>query len=155
MADTLLKVGDRAPDFTVRGIPDGDYSLSQYRGQVVVLAFYPADNSPVCTTQMRAYSLDSGSFEGLNAVVLGISPQDVASHQGFASKHDISIPLLSDPDKKVAKAYGVLGPLGFYRRSIFVIDRQGIVTYLRRTKAGLTYSPTSVLIDAINEAEGK
>ena len=94
-------------------------------------------------------------FEGLNAVVLGISPQDVASHLGFASKHDISIPLLSDPDKTVAKAYGVLGPLGFYRRSIFVIDRQGIVTYLRRSKAGLTYSPTSVLIDAINQVEGK
>lgn len=155
MADTLLRVGDKAPDFKVKGIPDGEYSLSQFLGQVVVLAFYPADNSPVCTTQMRAYSLDSGSFEGLNAVVLGISPQDVASHQGFASKHDISIPLLSDPDKTVAKAYGVLGPLGFYRRSIFVIDRQGIVTYLRRTKAGLTYSPTSVLIDAINQAEGK
>lgn len=149
----VVGVGDRAPEFCLPGIPDGEYSLGGYLGKTVVLAFYPADNSPVCTTQWRSYTLDSASFERLDAVVLGISPQGIESHRSFARKNSIELPLLSDEDKAVAESYGVLGPLGFYRRSVFVVNKAGIVTYAHRTTAGLTYSPTSVLLKAISEGE--
>lgn len=155
MSDQSVEVGDIAPDFRLNGFPDGEYSLSSFTGKVVVLAFYPADNSPVCTTQMRTYSLDTDNFSDLNATVLGISPQSVETHVGFASKNSISIPLLADTDKKVGGLYGVVGPLGFYRRSIFVINGNGIITYLRRAKAGLKFAPTSVLIDEIEKATAK
>lgn len=155
MSGQSVSIGDAAPDFKLRGIPDGEYSLSSFAGKVVVLAFYPADNSPVCTTQMRTYSLDTDNFANLNAVVLGISPQSVESHVGFASKNSISIPLLADTDKSVGEMYGVIGPLGFYRRSIFVINGDGVITYLRRAKAGLKFAPTSVLLDAIEKASAK
>ncbi|TAN23755.1 MAG: peroxiredoxin [Actinomycetota bacterium] len=149
----MVGVGDKAPGFTLAGVPSGTYSLSDYLGMIVVLAFYPADNSPVCTTQLRSYTADLKSFENANAVVLGISPQSVASHQEFYTGQAIGVPLLSDEDKSVAEAYDVLGPLGFYRRSIFVINRSGVITYARRTTAGLTYSPTSVLMKAISQAD--
>lgn len=155
MSDQSVEVGDIAPDFRLNGFPDGEYSLSSFTGKVVVLAFYPADNSPVCTTQMRTYSLDTDNFSDLNATVLGISPQSVETHVGFASKNSISIPLLADTDKKVGGLYGVVGPLGFYRRSIFVINGNGIITYLLRAKAGLKFAPTSVLIDEIEKATAK
>ncbi len=146
-------VGDAAPGFTLHGVPQGTYSLSDFLGKIVVLAFYPADNSPVCTTQLRTYTLDQKSFKELDAAVLGISPQGIASHEKFASEQSISLPLLSDEDKTVGKAYGVLGPLGFYRRSVFVIDRSGEITYASRTTAGLTFYPTSALLEAVKKAQ--
>ncbi len=149
----MVGKGDVAPEFTLAGVPEGLYSLTDYLGHVVVLAFYPADNSPVCTTQLRSYTVDKKSFENLGSVVLGISPQGVASHFRFAAEQSIGFPLLSDEDKSVGEAYGVLGPLGFYRRSVFVINRSGTITYAHRTTAGLTFSPSSVLLKAITEAE--
>ncbi|NNN18812.1 MAG: peroxiredoxin [Acidimicrobiaceae bacterium] len=148
----MVDVGDRAPEFKLLGVPDGEYSLSRFPGKIVVLAFYPADNSPVCTTQLRTYTMDQASFDSLDAVVLGISPQGIASHKAFYEEQAIKLPLLADEDKTVAQAYGVLGPLGFYRRSVFVINRDGLITYAHRTTAGLSFSPTSVLIEAISQA---
>ncbi len=150
--DYQVASGDKAPGFTLPGVPKGSYSLDEYRGSVVVLAFYPADNSPICTTQLRSYTIDSASFESLGASVLGISPQGMESHQRFVEEQAIGLPLLSDEDKVVAKAYGVLGPMGFYRRSVFVIDRAGIITFVKRTTAGLSFYPTSALIEAIEQA---
>lgn len=149
-----ITVGSIAPDFTLMGIPSGTYSLGSYLGKVVVLAFYPADNSPVCSLQMRSYSLEVAKFTQMDAIVLGISPQSTKSHEGFIDKNQILIPLLSDERKEVGLKYGVIGPLGFYRRSIFVIDKCGVVAYAKRTTAGLTYSPTKVLFEAINNASG-
>ena len=149
----MVGIGDSAPGFTLAGVPEGLYSLSDYLGHVVVLAFYPADNSPVCTTQLRSYTVDKKSFENLSSVVLGISPQGVASHARFVAEQSIGFPLLSDEDKSVAEAYGVLGPLGFYRRSVFVVNKSGTITYAHRTTAGLTFTPSSVLLKAIAEAE--
>lgn len=146
-------MGERAPDFCASGIPLGEYCLSDYHGRVVVLAFYPADNSPVCTAQLRSYSLDAARFSDLDAVVLGISPQSVESHLRFADTSDISLTLLSDESRTIASMYDVPGPLGFYRRSIFVIDRSGIVTYVRKATAGLTFSPSSVLLREIKNAD--
>ena len=152
------EVGGPAPDFTLAGTDntdDGrhDYSLSDYRGQVVVLVFYPGDNTPVCTRQLNSYTEDIDSFTEAGAQVLAISPQSVASHDDFSCKQGgFAFPLLADTDKAVGEAYGILGPLGFYRRSAFVIDGDGIVRYAHRAVAGLTFRSTQELVDAVNAA---
>ena len=147
-----VSVGDLAPDFTLPATGGRDISLSSLRGRPVVLVFYPGDNTPVCTVQLNSYNDDLGQFEGVGAQILGISPQDVGSHEAFAARHGFSFPLLADTDKAVGAAYGILGPLGFYRRSVFVVDRAGIVRYAHRARAGLTYRTTDELIAAVSAA---
>ena len=152
-------MGRPAPDFTLDG-SDGNeaghrsYSLSEYRGQVVVLVFYPGDNTPVCTRQLNAYTEDIDSFEEAGAQVLAISPQSVQSHDDFSCKQGgFAFPLLADTDKAVGEAYGILGPLGFYRRSAFVVDGDGIVRYAHRAVAGLTFRSTNELVEAVKAAK--
>lgn len=144
-----LSVGDRAPAFTLPGTGGRDYSLSDFAGQPVVLVFYPGDDTPVCTRQLNSYSDELDQFDALDAQVLGISAQGVASHESFSDKHGFRFPLLADTDKEVAGAYGILGPLGFPRRSVFVIDREGVVRYAHRAIAGLTYRPVSELVEVL------
>jgi thioredoxin-dependent peroxiredoxin len=144
-----LGVGDTAPDFTLRGTGGGSYTLSSLRGQPVVLVFYPGDNTPVCTKQLNEYNDELDQFTGLGAQVWGISPQSVASHESFSAKHDFAFPLLADEDKAVFGLFGALGPLGFPRRSVFVIDADGVVTYAHRAIAGLTYRHTDELVEAL------
>ena len=153
-----VAVGDTAPDFTLPGT-DGtgaghrDYSLADYRGDVVVLVFYPGDNTPVCTRQLNTYTEEIAEFESVDAKLLAISPQSVESHDGFSARQGgFAFPLLADADKSVGKAYGILGPVGFYRRSIFVVDGAGILRYTHRAVAGLSFRPTSDLVDAIRKA---
>ena len=148
-----ITVGDTAPDFTLPGTGDRSYSLSEYRGQPVVLVFYPGDNTPVCTKQLNSYTADIGEFEGVSAQVLAISPQSVESHEGFAAKHGFKFPLLADTDKKVAGQYGTLGPLGYPRRSVFVVDAAGIVRYAHRAIAGLTFRSTDEIVRAVEAAK--
>lgn len=141
-----LGVGDVAPDFTLPGTGGRDYTLSEFAGQPVVLVFYPGDDTPVCTKQLNSYNDDLGQFDEMHAQVLGISAQDVGSHDAFASKHGFEFPLLADTDKHVAAEYGTLGPIGFPRRSIFILDGDGVVRYAHRAIAGLTFRPVSELI---------
>ncbi len=148
-----LKVGDRAPDFSLKGTPDVDYSLSSYIGEPVVLVFYPEDHTPVCTAQLRSYSTSLSEFTDLGAKVLAISPQGIESHEAFAFKNQIGFPLLCDEDKSVAEQFGVLGPLGFYRRSVFVLDRDGFICYAKVTRAGLTFQPTEELLEAVTKLQ--
>ncbi len=150
-----IGVGDEAPDFTADGT-DGTsegrrtYSLAEFRGRRVVLVFYPADHSPVCTAQLSSYSHDIGQFADLGAQVLALSPQTVDEHQAFAEANGgFAFPLLADPAKEVGRTYGILGPLGFYRRSIFVIDAVGQVGYAHRATAGLTFRPTTEIVAAL------
>ena len=143
------KVGDTAPDFTLPGTGGRSYSLSEYKGQAVVLVFYPADDTPVCTTQLSTYSSEIERFSGLGAQVLALSPQGVESHETFAERLGLSFPLLADEEKEVGRLYGIVGPLGFYRRSVFVIDADGVVRYAHRAMSGLTYRPTDELVAAI------
>ncbi|MCU1378685.1 MAG: peroxiredoxin, partial [Acidimicrobiales bacterium] len=128
-----LKTGDRAPDFTLPGTGGQDYSLADERGHVVVLAFYPGDDTAVCTVQLNSYNDDLSEFTELGARVFGISPQGIESHEAFAAKHGFKFPLLADEGKKVGEAFGILGPLGFYRRSVFVLDGEGIVRFAHRS----------------------
>ena len=144
-----INVGDAAPDFTLPGTGARNYSLSQYRGSPVVLVFYPGDNTPVCTKQLCSYNNELSQFAGLSAQVLGISAQDVASHEAFAAKHGFRFPLLADVDKAVHRAYGVLGLMDLPRRSVFVVDGAGVVRYAHRAVVGVTYRPVGELVDAI------
>jgi peroxiredoxin Q/BCP len=149
-----VTVGDTAPDFTLPGTGEATYSLKDFAGHNVVLVFYPGDDTPVCTKQLNAYNEDLSEFEQLDAKVLGISSQDIASHERFSGKHGFKFPLLADTDKAVAGLYGTLGPLGFPRRSVFVIDRKGVIRYAHRAIAGLTYRPVSELIEVLRGLDG-
>ena len=148
-----IKPGDPAPDFTLPGTGDRTYSLADERGHVVVLAFYPGDETAVCTVQLNAYNTDLAAFEGLGARLFGISPQSVESHERFAANHGFAFPLLADEGKAVGEAYGILGPLGFYRRSIFVIDGEGIVRFSHRSLVGATFKKTPELVEAVKAAQ--
>ncbi len=145
-----VAVGDLAPTFTLPGTGERDYSLEDYRGRPVVLVFYPGDDTPVCTVQLNTYTKDIAHFAGLDAQVLALSPQGVESHERFAEKQGgFAFPLLADTEKVVGQAYGVVGPLGFYRRSIFVVDAAGTVVYAHRSVTGLSFKPTDEIVAAI------
>jgi peroxiredoxin Q/BCP len=150
---SAIRVGDPAPDFTLPGTGGRSYTLSEYRGRPVVLVFYPGDNTPVCTRQLNSYTEGIADFGEVDAQVLAISPQDVESHEGFsAAQGGFPFPLLADVDKEVGGAYGILGPLGFYRRSAFVVDREGIVRYAHRAVSGMTFRSTAELVEAVRKA---
>jgi len=159
-ARAALPVGVPAPDFTLPGTdgsgrPEGrrEWTLSALRGSIVVLVFYPADASPVCTAQLTAYTNDIARFEELGARVLAISPQSVEAHERFARDNGgFGFPLLADGDRAVGERYGVLGPMGFYRRSVYVVDAAGCVRYAHRSTAGLTFRPTAELAAAVAAA---
>ena len=144
-----IGVGDRAPSFTLPADGGRNVSLDDHAGRPVVLVFYPGDDTPVCTRQLVSYNAELAQFEGLDAQVLGISAQDVVSHDRFTGKHGFGFPLLADTDKAVASAYGVLGPLGFVRRSVFIVDRHGVIRYAHRAIAGVTYRPVGELVEAL------
>ena len=144
-----VAIGDVAPAFTLLATGGKHVSLGDYLGHPVVLVFYPADDTPVCTRQLNTYNDDLSQFAAMNAQVLAISSQSVESHEKFSAKHGFQFPLLADVDKTVAAAYGTLGPLGFQRRSVFVVDRAGIIRYAHRAIAGLTFRPVGELVDVL------
>ena len=144
-----ITVGDAAPSFTLSATGGGKASLSDFLGKPLVLVFYPGDDTPVCTKQLNSYNDDLSQFEALNAQVVAISAQSVESHEKFSDKHGFKFPLLADTDKSVAAAYGTLGPLGFPRRSVFIVDADGVVRYAHRAIAGLTIRPVGELIDVL------
>src|SRR5262249_30162236 len=134
-----VRVGDTAPEFELEGTGSRSYSLASYRGAGVIVAFYPGDFTPVCTRQFCSYRDDGDRIEALGIAMVGISPQSVASHESFAELHGLTVPLLSDPGKLVAHSYGVVGPGGFVRRSVFLIDGDGVVRYRQVALFGLRY----------------
>ncbi len=144
-----VSVGDQAPAFTLPGTGGTEVSLSQFLGRPVVLVFYPGDDTPVCTKQLNSYNDDLAQFDALDATVIAISAQSIDSHEKFAGKHGFKFPLLADTDKAVAAAYGTLGPIGFPRRSVFIIDAHGVIRYAHRAIAGLTFRPVGELIDVL------
>jgi thioredoxin-dependent peroxiredoxin len=146
------EIGQIAPDFTLPGITvtgsqvsDSSYTLSQHRGQPLVLAFYPGDNTAVCTRQLCSYTSGLESFTGFGAAVWAISPQDLASHEAFARKYRLAFPLLADEGLTVARQYGIaLAGVGL-RRSVFVIDADGVLRWKHITLVGLTYPAADVI----------
>src|SRR5688572_27490549 len=100
-----VAVGDVAPDFSLPGTGGRDYSLGEYRGQPVVLVFYPGDDTPVCTKQLNSYNDELSAFEAVDAQVIAVSGQDMSSHERFRDKFGFKFPLLADTDKRVAALY--------------------------------------------------
>jgi peroxiredoxin Q/BCP len=144
------KVGERAPDFELEGT-DGSFRLSDHRGKRVMLLFYPGDNTPVCTKQFCSYRDRAEAFDELDATIVGISSQDLDSHASFKAKHGLDVPLLADIDNEVSKAFGVHGPLIGTRRSVVIVDEEGVVRFRHDHRLGLHYMTVDELRDALDE----
>ena len=126
MSDTVLQIGDAAPDFALPDENGATVRLSDLRGKRVVVYFYPIDDTPGCTAQACGFRDAYPQIEERNAVVLGISPQDGTSHQAFKSKYDLPFRLLVDADHTVASAYGVWNDeVSLPIRSHFIVDENG------------------------------
>jgi peroxiredoxin Q/BCP len=122
------QVGEPAPDFELPGT-EGAFRLSDHRGERVVLLFYPGDFTPVCTEQFCSYRDRAEDFAALGATVVGISAQDITSHERFVAENALTVPLLADTEQAVAKAYTVDSSRWSTDRSVVIIDEQGIVHY--------------------------
>ncbi len=144
-----VEIGDTAPDFELPGCGGKAYRLSDYEGRTVILAFYPGDFTPVCTRQFCSYRDGQDHLDDLGVDVLGISPQNIESHERFTSKYGLTVPLLSDEDRSVIRRYGVLAPTGLVRRSIFIIDPEGIVRFRHIALLGLHYKDVDDLGKAL------
>jgi peroxiredoxin Q/BCP len=126
--DNTLKEGDEAPDFALLSDEGKSFKLSDFRGvSNVVLYFYPKDKTPGCTKEACNFRDNIEKFKELNAVVLGVSVDDVESHRSFKEKENLNFTLLADPDKEVTKKYSVLNAIGMASRVTFVIDKNGII----------------------------
>ncbi len=129
-----IAVGQKAPDFTLRGNDDKDHKLSDLKGKNVVLAFYPLDFSPVCTNEHSCVRDDLSQFQNLNAEVFGISVDSTWAHKAFAEKLGLKYPLLADfhPKGAVAEKFGVyLAERGITKRAVIVIDKEGTVRFTK------------------------
>jgi len=138
------QVGEVAPDFELAGT-DGPFKLSDHRGERVVLLFYPGDNTMVCTKQFCSYRDRADDFASLDATVVGISSQDLDSHEQFTAKHGLNVPLLADVDKQVAKAYSAFSSRLGTKRAVIVIDEQGVVRHRHDHMLGLDYQSVDEL----------
>jgi peroxiredoxin Q/BCP len=130
----MLQEGIQAPDFTLPADGGGEVTLSDYRGKKVVLYFYPKDNTSGCTTEACNFRDDYSEITAAGAVVLGVSPDSIKSHDGFKLKHSLPFALLSDPDHTVAEMYGAWGEKKMYGktymgiiRSTYVINEEGTI----------------------------
>src|SRR4026207_2300067 len=132
-----LKVGQRAPDFTVLNDKGEKVKLSDFKGKKVVLYFYPKDDTPGCTKEACAFRDGIDEIKGKGAVVIGVSTDSVESHKKFKSKFDLNFPLLADTDKKIVEAYGTWKEKSMYgkkymgiERTTFVIDENGMISHI-------------------------
>ena len=130
----MIEAGQPAPDFTLTDQRGEPVALSQFRGTPVVLYFYPKDDTPGCTKQACAFRDARADYEKAGAKVVGVSPDDVASHRKFVEKHGLSFTLAADPERQVCERYGVWKEKNLYgkksmgvERTTFLIDRDGVV----------------------------
>ena len=143
-----LKAGVQAPEFSLSTTPDQKVSLSEFRGKPVVLVFYPADWSPVCSDQLALYNELKPEFDELGAQVLGVSVDGVWCHLAFGKDRKLKIPLLSDfePKGAVARQYGVYREKdGESERALFVIDGDGVVRWSYVSPVGVNPGADGVL----------
>lgn len=136
---TAVEVGRPALDFTLEGT-EGTFRLSDHHGERVVLLFYTLDRGMVCARQFRVYAASRAALDELDATVVGISGQNLDSHRDFARRCDVPFPLLSDPDLEVATAYGAAVPVVGTRRSVVVIDEEGLVRHHHVHPVGVSFA---------------
>ena len=127
-----LNIGDAAPDFTLPATQEGSVTLSALRGRIVVLYFYPKDDTSGCTKEAQAFNSLSDAFAARDAVVLGMSPDPLKKHEKFSEKYELGFPLVADEEKSALDAYGVWVEKSMYgrkymgvERTTFLIDREG------------------------------
>ncbi len=149
MTDKKLENGDNAPDFTIKDQDDNDFSISLLKGKWIVLYFYPKDNTPGCTTEAIEFSGIKDEFKKKGIEILGVSPDSTKSHRNFIEKKDLSITLLSDPDKNALKKYGVWRLKKNYGREYFGVVRS---TFIISPDMKIAHSWSSVKVKGHVEA---
>ena len=153
MATSHPEEGSKAPDFALPAGDGATWRLSDHRGQVVVLLFYPGDETPICTRQMCSVRDRWEDYAATGAEVVGISTNSVESHQSFAAHHQLPLRLLADTDRKVADSYGAQSLIpGKVARSVFVINGDGVITYRDVRPLGLFKPKDDDTIKAIKAA---
>jgi peroxiredoxin len=143
-----LKPGTMAPDFTLKTTPDQKVSLKDFRGHPVILAFYPADFSPVCGDEMSLYNEILPEFQKFNSEIMGISVDGVWCHLAFSKARNLHFPLLSDfePKGEVSRKYGVYNKNeGICKRALFVIDKNGIIHWSYISPVGINPGAAGIL----------
>ena len=156
MSKENVRIGTAAPDIS---LPDSDgkqWRLLDQRGKVVVLLFYPGDETPICTRQMCSVRDRWEDYLATGAEVVGISTDSIESHKKFAEHHDLPLRLLSDTDGQASNLYGARSLIpGKVARSVFVIDAQGILRYSDVRPLGLFRPKDDTTIEAIKAAKGR
>ena len=152
----MVKVGERAPDFSLRN-QDGEHvSLEDFRGRKVVLVFYPADFSPVCTDQLSIYQEVLPAIQERGATLAGVSVDSAWTHKAFQEKLGIEIPLLADfhPKGEVARAYGAyIEDRGHNNRSLVLIDEEGVVRWVHESPSPRDIPGANLIFDALAEVD--
>ena len=148
-------VGAEAPDFALSDGTGKEWRLSDHRGRVVVLLFYPGDETPICTRQMCSVRDRWEDYSGTGAEVVGISTDSVESHKNFAAHHELPLRLLSDSKQEVANAYGAKSLIpGKVARSVFIIDPAGVIRYRDVRPLGLFRPKDDEILAAIKKLAG-
>ncbi len=143
LAAAEIATGDPAPGFHLMDQNGETHTLTDYRGRWLVLYFYPKDDTPGCTKEACAFRDDHERLAALGVALLGVSTDDLGSHQAFAEKYHLPFPLLSDANGEVARSYGSLlqlGPIKFAKRHTFIIDPEGRIAYIYRDVTPKTHS---------------
>lgn len=149
-----MKIGENAPDFTLKDGDGRDWKLSDQKGKTVVLLFYPGDNTPVCTKQLCSVRDNWENYQKTGAEVVGISTDTIDSHKGFAEKHDLPLTLLSDEKGEILDKYRMKSWLpGRSARGVVVIDKDGIVRHHRVQSLSLFRPKDDEVLEAIRKAE--
>jgi peroxiredoxin Q/BCP len=152
--DSQANLNSPAPDFVLQDGSGERWQLSEQRGKVVVLLFYPGDETPICTKQMCSVRDRWDDYVATGAEVVGISTDSTESHQKFATHHNLPLRLLSDAEGKVSTAYGARSIIpGKVARSVFVIDSEGVLRYSDIRPLGLFKPKDDATIEAIKAAQ--
>jgi len=148
-----MKIGEKAPDFTLKDLNGDDWSLRDHDGKIVVLLFYPGDDTPVCTAQMCSVRDNWSDYQATGAEVVGISTDSDKSHKSFADKYNLTLNLLADTRGEVVEKYGMRSWLpGRSARGVVVVDKQGNVAYHKVQSLSIFKPSDDEVLEAIRQA---
>lgn len=149
-----MNVGETAPDFTLRDLNGDDWSLFNQKGKIVVLLFYPGDNTPVCTAQLCSVRDNWSQYQATGAEVVGISMDSESSHKSFADRYNLTLRLLSDSKGVATAKYEMKSWIpGRSARGVVVIDKKGKIAYHKVQSLSMFKPSDSEVIEAINAAK--
>jgi peroxiredoxin Q/BCP len=148
-----MKVGDIAPNFTLKDLDGDRWSLHDYKGKTVVLLFYPGDDTPICTAQLCSVRDNWSQYQETGAEVVGISTDSVSSHRGFADKYNLTLKLLSDEKGEVINDYEMKSWIpGRSARGVAVIDKDGKIAYHKVQSLSIFKPSDKEVLEAIRKA---